>query len=182
MTVAKVENIVASVTLADELNLNDIAMILDGAEYEPEQFPGLIYRIKKPKTALLLFRSGKVNCTGGKSMEDVKAAIDIVLDVLEKEGIPVHKNPDIVVQNMVAVYDLKSEINLNAVAVSLGLERVEYEPEQFPGLVYRLTEPKVVALLFGSGKVVLTGAKNPEDIDKAVDKLRAELNGSGLLN
>ena len=179
---AKIENIVASVNLAEELDLNTVATILDDVEYEPEQFPGLIYRIKKPKTALLLFRSGKANCTGGKSIEDVKASINIVLGALEKGGILVNKNPEIVIQNIVAVYDLESEINLNAVAIGLGFEQIEYEPEQFPGLVYRLKKPKVVALLFGSGKVVLTGAKRSEDLDLAVKKLRDELSASGVLH
>ncbi len=181
MAKAKVENIVASVTLAEELDLTAISLMLDSAEYEPEQFPGLIYRIKKPKTALLLFRSGKVNCTGAKNVDEVRASLDIVIKLLDDAGMAVIKNPEIVVQNMVAVYDLGAEIDMNSVAISLGLERVEYEPEQFPGLVFRLTDPKVVALLFSSGKVVLTGARSNEDIDNAVQKLRDELTAVGLL-
>jgi transcription initiation factor TFIID TATA-box-binding protein len=81
----------------------------------------------------------------------------------------------------VASSDLHTELNLNAIAISLGLDRVEYEPEQFPGLVYRIDEPKVVALLFGSGKIVCTGAKKVEDIEKAVEKIHNELSTAGLL-
>jgi len=99
--------------------------------------------------------------------------------MLKNGGISVNENPKIMIQNMVAVYDLGSEMNLNLVAISLGLERIEYEPEQFPGLVYRPSDLKVVALLFGSGKVVLTGAKRNEDIDIAIEKLRYELKASG---
>ncbi len=84
-------------------------------------------------------------------------------------------------QNIVASSDLGQEINLNAIAISLGLERVEYEPEQFPGLVYRLDSPKVVVLLFGSGKLVCTGAKHVEDVSVAVDKITEELKAAGLL-
>jgi transcription initiation factor TFIID TATA-box-binding protein len=182
MAKAKVENIVASTRLADSLDLTAIAIALEGAEYEPEQFPGLIYRLKEPKTALLLFRSGKVNCTGGKSMDDVRKSIDIVIDLLDKVGIPIIKSPEIEIQNMVAVYDLGCELNLTAIAMSLGLEGVEYEPEQFPGLVYRFKDPKVVTLLFGSGKIVLTGAKRTEDLDLAIETLKEDLKAAGLLN
>lgn len=177
-----VENIVASTTLADQLDLDAIALALDGAEYEPEQFPGLIYRLKEPKTAMLIFRSGKANCTGAKNLNDVRTCINRVRDILDKSGVAVYDKPEITVQNMVAVYDLKTDLNLNAIAISLGLENVEYEPEQFPGLVYRIYDPKVVMLLFGSGKVVCTGARKIEDIQIAVDRLRAELSNAGLLH
>jgi transcription initiation factor TFIID TATA-box-binding protein len=80
-----------------------------------------------------------------------------------------------VVQNIVAVYDLNMQLNLTNIAMSLGLENVEYEPEQFPGLVYRIEEPKVVLLLFGSGKVVCTGAKEKGEIAQAVKILRKDL-------
>ena len=85
-------------------------------------------------------------------------------------------------QNIVASSDLVQKINLNVMAVTLGLDRVEYEPEQFPGLVYRLDEPKVVMLLFGSGKLVCTGAKRPQDVEAAVDKVAEELKAAGLLS
>ena len=181
MAKIKIENVVASTTIGEELDLQSISMALDGAEYEPEQFPGLIYRIKEPKTATLLFRSGKVVCTGAKSLEDVKRAVRKVALEIEKSGVKVITEPEIMVQNIVASSDLESEINLNSIAISLGLEKVEYEPEQFPGLVYRLSEPKVVVLLFGSGKLVCTGAKKPQDVERAVEKIANELNAAGLL-
>jgi len=90
-------------------------------------------------------------------------------------------NPEIIVQNIVASADLGAVLNLNAIAIGLGLENIEYEPEQFPGLVYRIAEPKVVMLLFGSGKLVVTGGKKPADADAAVDKIVEELDGLGLL-
>ena len=178
----KIENVVASTSLGEELELQAIARVLGGAEYEPEQFPGLIYRLKEPKTAILLFRSGKVVCTGAKSLEHVKIAIDLVAKQIGAAGIPVNKNPEIVVQNIVATSGLGAQIDLNAVAISLGLGKVEYEPEQFPGLVYRIDEPKVVVLLFGSGKLVCTGARKPSDVDHAVEKITAELKAAGLLH
>jgi transcription initiation factor TFIID TATA-box-binding protein len=181
MAVIKIENVVASTSLGAELDLQAIALALDGAEYEPEQFPGLIYRLKEPKTATLLFRSGKAVCTGGKSLEQVKIAIGKVAKQVEAAGVAIKKDPKIEVQNIVATSDFGSKINLNAIAMTLGLENVEYEPEQFPGLVYRLAVPKVVVLLFGSGKLVCTGARKPEDVEIAVDKITQELRAAGLL-
>ncbi len=181
MAKIKIENVVASSSLGVELDLRSIALALEGAEYEPEQFPGLIYRLKDPKTATLLFRSGKVVCTGAKSLEHVKVAVNKVAKQLEKMGIKIEVDPKIEVQNIVASSDLGQEINLNAIAISLGLEHVEYEPEQFPGLVYRMNDPKVVLLLFGSGKLVCTGARKPQDVEAAVKKITEELKAAGQL-
>ena len=178
----KVENIVASTTFAEKLDLDMIAQSLEDAEYEPEQFPGLIYRLSEPKTATLLFRSGKANCTGAKNVEDVRKTVDIIADRLKKLGVDVYKKLDIVIQNMVAMADLKAELNLVEVATGLVLENVEYEPEQFPGLVYRIKEPKVAMLLFSSGKIVCAGARSTEDATIAVEKLSKELSSSGLLH
>jgi transcription initiation factor TFIID TATA-box-binding protein len=178
-----VENIVASTSFADKLDLDVIAQSLEEAEYEPEQFPGLVYRLSNPKTATLLFRSGKANCTGAKNVEDVKKTVDIIADKLRKLGVEVYKDKDlkIVIQNIVAISDLGTELNLNEVAMGLGLENVEYEPEQFPGLVYRIRDPKVAMLLFGSGKIVCTGARQTEDVSKAVEKLSEELTSLDLI-
>ena len=170
-----IQNIVASTKFAEKLDLDVIAQTIKEAEYEPEQFPGLIYRIKEPKTATLLFTSGAANCTGAKSIEDVKANIKIIANKLEKMGVEVYKDHEIVIQNIVATSYIGGELNLSEVAVALGLENVEYEPEQFPGLVYRLTDPKVALLLFGSGKLVCAGAKKIEEVYSAVDKVIKEL-------
>ncbi len=177
----RIENVVATSTIGAELNLNAIALALEGAEYEPEQFPGIVYRIKDPKTATLIFRSGKIVCTGAKSDASVKKAINIVVANLADAGFEVTKDPEVRVENMVATIDLETKLNLTTIALSLGMENVEYEPEQFPGLVYRIDEPKVVALLFASGKVVCTGAKKKEDIVRAVKRIQTELSNAGLL-
>ena len=181
MAKIKIENVVASTSLGQELDLQTIALGLDGAEYEPETFPGLIYRLKDPKAAALLFRSGKVVCTGAKSLEHVKVAVSKVTKEIDKIGVKIRGEPKIEVQNIVASSDLGQEIDLNAIAITLGLDRVEYEPEQFPGLVYRIDEPKVVLLLFGSGKMVCTGAKKPQDVMAAVLKINEDLKAASLL-
>ncbi len=138
--------------------------------------------MKDPKAATLLFSSGKVVCTGAKSREQVKAAISKVIKQIEKAGIHIDGDPKIEVQNIVATFDLGQQVNLNAVAISLGLEKVEYEPEQFPGLVFRMDTPKVVLLLFGSGKVVCTGARKPQDVEEAVEKITIELRAAGQIH
>lgn len=177
-----IQNIVASTAIAAELDLNALAAAIPGAEYEAKRFPGLVIRMTDPKTAALLFRSGKVVCTGAKSLQDVERAIEQACDKIEKAGAKgVIRRPKIDVQNIVATSNLGAELNLNAVAVGLGLERVEYEPEQFPGLVYRMKEPKVVLLLFGSGKLVCTGARRPQDAEIAVQKVEAELRSLALM-
>ena len=181
MVKIRIENVVASTSLGDELDLQSIALGLDGAEYEPEQFPGLIYRLKQPKTEILLLRSGKVVCTGAKSMKEVEDYIATVSQQIRKGGQKINMHPRIEVQNIVASSALERETHLHALAVTLGLDRVEYEPEQFPGLVCRIDEPRVVVLLFGSGKLVCTGARKPSDVEVAVKKITKELQGAGLL-
>jgi transcription initiation factor TFIID TATA-box-binding protein len=181
VTKIRIENIVASTSLADELDLSSIVLTLEGCEYEPEQFPGAIYRLKEPKTALLLFRSGKLVCTGAKSLAEVEESVSRVAREIRKSGQRITARPKIDIQNIVASSDLRGELDLNAIAVTVGLERVEYEPEQFPGLVYRMDDPRTVILLFGSGKLVCTGGKTPADVERAVKKITHELRGAGLL-
>jgi len=182
MAKINIENVVASATIAEELNIETISNILDEAEYEPEQFPGLIYRLKKPKVAILIFRSGKVVCTGAKSPDLARSALGLLIQRLKDAGISVIKNPEIMVQNMVATWDTGHALDLTAITLSFGLERVEYEPEQFPGVVFRLSDPKIVMLFFGSGKVVCTGAKSVKELERAVDIVGKELKAGGFID
>ncbi len=177
----KIENVVASTGIGTKLDLNEVIRILEGADYNKERFPGVVYRTTNPKTAALIFGSGKIVCTGAKSIEDVSNGLNKVFEKLKAMGIDIPEKPDITIQNIVASADLHTVLNLNAIAIGLGLENIEYEPEQFPGLVYRLSTPKVVMLLFGSGKLVVTGGKKPEDAEAAVEKIVEELDGLGLM-
>ncbi len=174
-----IENVVASASLDHDINLTAIATALDDIEYEPEQFPGVVYRLDDPKTATLIFSSGKFVCTGAKSPEDAKRAIMKVAEKLKEIGIDIRSEPKIEVQNIVASANLKASLNLNEIA--LQLENSEYEPEQFPGLIYRLDDPKVVLLLFGSGKVVCTGAKKVDDIARAIYRVISDLRDLGQM-
>ena len=174
------ENVVVSSGIGQELDLQSLAMDLAGADYDPEQFPGLVYRSDDPRATTLIFRSGKLVCTGAKSIDGAETAVENVIERLEELNINVETEP-ITVQNVVSSGDLDKGLNLNAIAIGLGLENVEYEPEQFPGLVYRLDDPKSVVLLFGSGKCVITGTKSEEAAIHALDQIADRLDTLGLL-
>jgi transcription initiation factor TFIID TATA-box-binding protein len=177
----EIQNVVASTAIGQELDLQSLAIDLKGADFDPDKFPGLVYRVLDPHATALIFRSGKITCTGAESIPDVHEAIETVFEQLSSLGIEVRENPDIEVQNIVTSGDLGEKLNLNAIAIGLGLENTEYEPEQFPGLVYRLDEPDVVVLLFGSGKTVITGGKEPEDAEAATEVLISQLTDLNLL-
>jgi len=177
----KIVNVVASGSVGRELDLLRLTSQLDGAEYDPKKFPGLVYRANNPKTASLLFRSGRIVCTGAQSIDDARKGIEHVIQSLRNVGIEINDTQEIEVQNIVASADLHAALNLNAVAMGLGLEHTEYEPEQFPGLVYRVATPKVVALLFASGKMIITGGRKLEDPADAADRIAADLKSLGLL-
>lgn len=174
------ENVVASTTIDQELDVEVLALDLQ-VDYDPADFPGLIYRLESPEATSLIFRTGKIVCTGAQSIEDATSALEVTVAELQGLGIEIPDAPEIVVQNIVSGGDLQQRLNLNAIAIGLGLERVEYEPEQFPGLVYRPDDMNVVILLFGSGKLVITGGKRTEDAEDAIEALAAELETLDLL-
>ncbi len=224
-----VVNVVASTRVAEELDLPDIAIQLN-CEYEPEQFPGVVYRVVDPKLAILMFRSGRAVCTGGKNKDNIHTGIERMIGDLRAAGIETWELDDveIEVQNMVATYALHypedyfgtarmddnhtrvidveggiraatdeeveaedprirgiregeplatmpRRLNLNNLTFHLPFDKVEYEPEQFPGLIYRLDYPRVVCLIFGSGKMVITGARDKSEILEAVQFIQDEL-------
>ena len=170
----KIENIVASASIGKDIELSEVKTALEpDVTFNREQFPGLVFKLKEPKTAALIFSSGKLVCTGAKSIDNSKVAINKTVDLMRSVDTDIPEEFEIKIQNIVASASLESTLNLEAVA--LELEDTEYEPEQFPGLVYRLFDPKVVLLLFGSGKVVCTGAKTKDDaklgVERAYDRL-----------
>jgi len=166
----KIENVVASVNLFTKLDLERLAIAFsDRGEYDPKKFPGMVFRLSKPKVAILMFSSGKLVVTGAKSLAQINMAVKRVVKELKKQGVKIERSPDIKIQNVVASANLGVEVNLEAAAEVL--ENSMYEPEQFPGLIYRMDDPKVVLLIFSSGKLVCTGAKNEDDVKRAVDNI-----------
>ncbi|KTG08745.1 TATA-box-binding protein [Haloferax profundi] len=177
----EIQNVVASSAVGQELDLASLSMDVTGAEFNPDNFPGLVYRTQEPRAANLIFRSGKIVCTGASSVNEVNQALNKVFEELGSLGIPTDNREEATIQNIVSSADLGTGLNLNALAIGLGLESVEYEPEQFPGLVYRLDEPNVVVLLFGSGKIVITGAKKVDYAREAIEVVSDEIDSLGLL-
>lgn len=174
-----IENVVSSASLDQDIDLNSIVRVFPGVEYHPEQFPGLVYRLKKPKTATLVFSSGKMVCTGAKSERQAREAVMKVVDELKRNRIEILGKPEIMIQNIVASAGLGGAINLEKSAYSLN--RTMYEPKQFPGLIYRMDDPKVVTLLFDSGKLVCTGAKIETEVHRAISKLQGTLEEKALI-
>ncbi len=175
----RIENVVASATLKQRVDLNAVVKGYPGVEYRPEQFPGLVFRLKRPKTATLIFNSGKMVCTGAKSEKEARRAVMRVIKELKKSGIIIIGKPELKIQNIVASASLGGMIDLEKSAYVLG--KTMYEPEQFPGLIYRMAIPKVVILLFASGKLVCTGAKREGDVYEAVGKLHKRLEEEELI-
>ena len=164
-----IQNVVATATFNQKFNLLDILKTFRNVEYRPKRFPGLVFRLKRPKTATLIFRSGKMVCTGTKSEKLAKSAVKNVVRELKKNGIIVLGKPVIIIQNIVASANLQNKIDLETTADLL--DNTMYEPEQFPGLIYRMTDPKTVLLLFTSGKIVCTGGKSEKIVHESVHKL-----------
>lgn len=177
-----IENVVASTGIDQELDLATLAGDLEPAQYDPEQFPGLVYRMQDPNATALIFRSGKMVVTGARSMAAVATAVERIFDALRDLGLPVPAEPDFTVQNIVTSGDFGQQLSLNAIAVGFGLEGVEYEPKQFPGLVYRPPDVETVALLFGSGKTAITGGRHPDDAEETIITIRQQLVDLGLLD
>jgi transcription initiation factor TFIID TATA-box-binding protein len=177
--IISIENVVASADVMQKMDLDDITRKFPDVEYHPDQFPGLVFRLKIPKTATLIFTSGKMVCTGSKSEEMAKKAVKTVVQNLRKGGIKIKKDAVVTIQNMVASINLGGKIHLEQAARTLP--RSMYEPEQFPGLIHRMVDPKTVILLFSSGKLVCTGAKHEADVYRSVNNLHVVLEEKKLM-
>lgn len=168
-----IENIVATVSLDQPLDLYAIERAIPSVEYNPEQFPGLVYRLEEPRVTALIFKSGKMVVTGAKSTQQLIEAVKKIVRNLKKHGIMIVGRPKVQIQNIVASANLHICVDLERAA--LTLENSMYEPEQFPGLIHKMDEPKVVLLIFSSGKMVITGAKREEEVYEAVKRIYEKL-------
>ena len=180
----KLQNIVSTANLGCQLKLRQIALQARNAEYNPKRFAAVIMRIKEPKTTALIFSSGKMVCTGAKSEEDSKKASRKYAKIMRSLGFPVEFK-EFKVQNIVGSCDVKFQISLSKLNMKLGKLNMSsdngsnknkkyichYEPEIFPGLIYHMLQPEIVLLIFVSGKIVLTGAKEREEIYDAFKKI-----------
>jgi transcription initiation factor TFIID TATA-box-binding protein len=170
----KVQNIVATTSLGKPVSLTKLARTQSNTTYNPEVFPGLILRIQKPKSAVLVFSSGKLVCTGTKSVSQVKEVINAVIkQQIARIGVRITEKPKIKVQNIVASGSINLTLNLNLLA--LQLENTVYEPEQFPGLIYKLEGSTATFLLFTNGKLVCTGTKNRQQLEESMRQLNKNI-------
>lgn len=177
--IIEIVNVVASATIDQKLDLYEIQKKFPDVEYNPDQFPGAVFRLRVPKTATLLFSTGKMVCTGSKSEEMARKAVKMVVQKLRKEKIKIKKDAVVTVQNIVSSINLGGKIALEKTARTLP--RSMYEPEQFPGVIHRMVEPKTVILLFASGKLVCTGAKSEKDVYRSVNNLHSMLEELDLM-
>ncbi len=175
----KIENVVATVVveITEKIDLNQIARKHADVEYNPERFPGLVMRIEKPRATILIFSTGKMVVTGLRKSTEAPKVVEKVVKNIKKAGIKV-SNPEITIQNIVASGDLHTNIDLNMAAIVM--EYAMYEPEVFPGLIYRMQDPKTVFLIFSTGRIVCTGAKRKEIVREAVIKLNKEVRELGV--
>ncbi|MCD6341149.1 MAG: TATA-box-binding protein [Desulfurococcales archaeon] len=177
--IIKIENIVATVTLDQALDLSAIARSVPNIEYDPEEFPGLIMRLESPRLTALVFNSGKMVVTGAKSTQMLIKGFKKIIRIFVRHGIIIVGKPKIQIQNIVASANLGVEVDLEKAAYLLP--NTMYEPEQFPGLIHRMDDPKVVLLIFSSGKMVITGAKSEEDVQRAVINIYNKLKELGCI-
>jgi len=183
--IIKIENVVASASLEHGIDLQAVVGTFPIVQYRPKVFPGLVFHTKKPRTANLIFRTGKMVCTGAKSEKEAIRAIKKIVGKLKKKSIIIHGKVHIKIQNIVASIILDGQVDLESFyetggKVGLG-GRIMYEPEQFPGLIYRMENPKAVILVFASEKLVCTGTKKEEEVYQAVMKLRQKLNETNAI-
>jgi len=177
--IISIENVVVSATIEQRLDLKEITKKFPDVVWNPERFPGAVFRLKNPKTATLLFRTGKMVCTGAKSEELARKAVSKVVQKLRKGGIKIKKDATMTVQNIVASINLGGRVHLEEVA--RRLPRSMYEPEQFPGVIHRMLDPKTVILIFSTGKLVCTGGKTEKDVYRSVNQLHHLLEEKDLM-
>ena len=169
-----VVNLLATSRFAEYLDLDHFS-IEANVDFDPDRFPGLTYKIDNPKVCALIFRSGRVVITGAKTLQDIETALEITHKALREHDCEVWPSYDYQIGNVVVTHDLGRELNLATLTVSLPMARTEWEPEQFPGLIYRLKDATGVCLIFSSGKCVITGNNSLEDAQDAVNALIADL-------
>ena len=173
---------VASAAFNQTFDLTAIANAFPRDTEFKGRFPGLVFKLKKPKTTMLIFKTGKMICTGGKGEDEARRAILGAVRKLRKGGINVAGKPEIKITNIVASAILNGVIDLDKLYSSEGMGgNILFEPEQFPALIYRWESPKVIFLVFSTGKIVCVGAKKKEDIYEAIEKLRRKLEESEVL-
>ena len=181
MTEINIDNIVCFIETKEPLDLEFLKENLTEANYNPEEFNGLTIKYKYPKTAAIILPNGKIISTGAKDYDDAKSTIIKTVDKINNTGLSIEKDFEIKIENVVASTDVGKELHLSSIANGLVFESVTYEPERFPGLIYRLKESCIDVILFNSGKVVCVGAKKIEEAIDALVEMKEKLSSIGVL-
>ncbi len=181
-TPIETQNVVVSTSIDQELDLETLSPNLERASYDPDTFPAIQYQLEEPAVTVMLYRSGAIIGTGADSITQARAGVQQTYDDLNELGISITPETAVDVQNIVSTANLDQRLNLTAVAIGLGLEHVEYEPEQFPGLIYRLPDTRAVILLFGSGQAVITRCKTAGQAHEALQKLTDRLSNLDIID
>ncbi|MBN2603231.1 MAG: TATA-box-binding protein [Candidatus Thermoplasmatota archaeon] len=177
----QVENIVATTHLANHFDIQHLASLIKDCKYDPNEFSGLALNFRHPKTAALIFPSGRIVCTGAKNMDQLEDLINRAIDQIERAGSKIPEEPEVEIQNIIATSHINKTLDLVAVAKSKLIENVKFNPEKFPGLIIKMDNPRAVVLLFASGKIVCTGTKNLEDASLAINSIKEKLRSFGAL-
>ncbi len=177
----KIENIVANAQISQGFNIENLVEKISEFLYNPDDFLGVTFKPDDPKTVILILPSGKAICTGAINIEEVEVSIKKVTEKIINVGIEVNTNPRIETQNIIVSTDLNKELDLNSISKGLLLKNVNYEPDQFPGLIYNMDDIGVILLIFSSGKIVCTGAKSFDDASKGIEMIKEKLSSLGAI-
>jgi transcription initiation factor TFIID TATA-box-binding protein len=177
----KIENIIAYAQLSESLDIENLAEKLPEFYYNPDDFVGLTFKLEDPKTAILLLPNGRAICTGAISIEEVETSILKVIEKITNAGIKINTKPGLEIQNIIVSTNVYKELNLDSISKGLLLKNINYEPDQFPGLIYNMDEIGALLLIFSSGKIVCSGAKNFEDAYKGIEMMIEKLSSLGAI-
>lgn len=171
-------NIVGGGSLNREIDLSKISedIVIGEVQYDPDNFPGVIIKPESKGTTLMLFSSGKYSLAGADSYESAYDTNEIFISEMKRLLEEYQPTKNFEVRYIVCTAQLDSPIDLNDTLLKLGVEETEYEPEQFPGLFYRPKNVDWFTILFSSGKLILNGGPDIEDLEEAYDHLQKKLN------
>jgi len=181
MTKINVENIVASAQISAGFDVKQLSEKILDFKYNSDEFAGATIKLDDPKTAVLVFPDGKLICTGAKNMDEVDKSIKNTMKKIQSVGITTRAKATVEIQNIVASVNLNKEMHLSSISKGLLLQHVDYQPDKFPGLIYKIEEYGATLLLFDSGKLVCTGTKSIEDATSAIDMMKDKLSSIGAL-
>ena len=173
-------NVVATAVINQKIDLREIVRKFPDVEYDPDRFPGLVFRLNNPRSVILIFRTGNMVCTGAKSEELSIKAVNMVVRKLRQSKIKIKNKPQVTIQNIVSAVNLGGRVNLEQAARILP--RSIYEPEQFSGMIHRMFDPKTVILIFATGKLICAGARYETEIHRSVNQMHILLEEKNLMD